>query len=316
MNNFINTNSAPFEFDYINAANSRVNPSTMHAANTGLSRLFSRYLWQKAISIIKFENLPSTWEENYLLYGLYFWGHVAVVQTLEYGAIPQWCTLYGYNIYYQPTRALIANPNFSRTYDLKIGFDTELIKLSPDYGGIYDLISYYADLLAIASEGMGVNILNSKLAYVFAASNKGSAESFKKLFDKIASGEPAAVIDKNLLNEDGSLSWTFFSQKIKENFIAPDLLQTMRQIEAEFDTVIGIPNANTDKRERLISDEVNANNIETQSRAALWLATIRKDLEKVNSMFGLDIRAELRFDERRSDNESNFVNHGALFREA
>lgn len=308
--------SIPAGYDYINEENSRVNPSTMHAANIGLSRLFMRYLWQKAISVLEFSGLPESWEENYLLYGLYYFGKVAIVQTREFGPVPQWCTLYGYNIYYQPTRALVANPAFDRTYDLRIGTDTELIKLSPDYGGIYDLVSYYADLMAIASEALGVNMLNSKLAYVFAASDKSSAESFKKLFDKVASGEPAAVIDKNLLTDDGSPTWQYFAQRIKENFIAGDLLQVLRQIEAEFDTVIGIPNANTDKRERLITDEVNANNIETQSRARLWLDTIRADLEKVNKMFGLNVGVDFRFKAEETevfpDDQSDAINNGAV----
>ena len=191
-----------------------------------------------------------------------------------------------------------------------------MIKLSPDYGVIYDLVSYYADLMAIASEALGVNMLNSKLAYVFAAADKSSAESFKKLFDKVASGEPAAVIDKNLLTDDGSPTWQYFAQRIKENFIASDLLLVLRQIEAEFDTVIGIPNANTDKRERLITDEVNANNIETQSRARLWLDTIRADLEKVNNMFGLNVGVDFRFKAEEAevfpDDQSDAINNGAV----
>lgn len=303
----------PVEYDHINEANSRVNPSTMHASDTGLARFFRRYLMQKAVSVISFENLPKSWDETYLRYGLYFFGKVAVIDTDAYGPIPQWCTLYGYNMYYQPTRAIIASPAFPRSYDLAIGKETELIRLCPDYGGIYDLISYYADLLASTAETMGVNILNSKLSYVFIAGDKASAESQKKLFDKVASGQPAAVVDKKLFNEDGEPSWLYFAQRLKENFIAPDLLQTLRQIEAEFDTVIGIPNANTDKRERLITDEVNANNTETKSRVGLWLEMINEGLQRVNTMFGLNISAKLTYNEEREvkeDDQIDSVNSG------
>ena len=132
----------------------------------------------------------------------------------------------------------------------------------------------------------------------------------------LAQGGIAAVIDKNLLTDDGSPTWQYFAQRIKENFIAGDLLQVLRQIEAEFDTVIGIPNANTDKRERLITDEVNANNIETQSRARLWLDTIRADLEKVNKMFGLNVGVDFRFKAEETevfpDDQSDTVNNGAV----
>lgn len=303
----------PFEYEYVNAANAAANPSTMHAHNTGLARMYRRYLTQKAISTIKIEGQPDTWENNYLMYGLFLWGHLAVIDVDRYGVIPQWCTLAGFNVYRQPTQALIANPVFKRSYRLYIGDECEIIKLTPDYGGIWDLISYYADLLAVTSETMGVNILNSKLSYVFAAKNKSSAESFKKLFDKVASGEPAAVIDNNLMLDDGSVSWQYFAQDLNKNYIAPDLLLTLRQIEQEFDTIIGIPNANTDKRERLITDEVNANNAETSSRVGLWVDTINEDLEKVNAMFGLQLHAKYAFEEKEVDNaESNIKRPGSV----
>lgn len=290
----------PFEYEYTNAYNSAVNPSTMHAYNTGLTRMFRRYLTQKAISVIDIEGQPESWADNYLKYGLFIWGHVAVMKTTRYGVIPQWCTLSGFGVYRQPVLALVANPVFKKSYRLRIGEECEIIRLTPDYGGIYDLISYYADLLAVTAETMGVNILNSKLSYVFAGANKNSAESFKKLFDKVASGEPAAVIDKELLNEDGTPTWMYFAQDLNKNYIAPDLLQSLRQIEQEFDTIIGIPNANTDKRERLITDEVNANNVETQSRIGLWVDTINEDLDKVNKMFGLNLKAKYAFEKEVS----------------
>lgn len=298
--------SFPFEYEYVNAANSAANPSTMHAYNTGLARMYRRYLTQKAISTITIEGQPETWENNYLMYGLFLWGHLAVISVDRYGVIPQWCTLAGFNVYRQPTQALIANPVFKRSYRLTIGDDCEIIKLAPDFGGIWDLISYYADLLAVTSETMGVNILNSKLSYVFAGSSKSAAETFKKLFDRVASGEPATAVDKELFDDQGNPTWQYFAQNLKNNYIAPDLLQTLRQIEQEFDTIIGIPNANTDKRERLITDEVNANNAETVSRVGLWVDTINEDLKKVNTMFGLDLRARYTFEDKEVENaESN-----------
>lgn len=292
----------PFDYEYTNAYNASINPSTMHAHETGLARMYRRYLTQKAISTITIDGQPDTWENNYLMYGLFLWGHLAVIEVNRYGVIPQWCTLAGFNIYRQPTKAIIANPVFKKSYRLTIGDECEMIKLAPDYGGLYDLISYYADLLAITSETMGVNVLNSKLSYVFAASSKASQETFKKLFDRVASGEPAAVIDKDLFLEDGTPAWQYFAQDLNKNYIAPDLLQTLRQLEAEFDTIIGIPNANTDKRERLITDEVNANNTETMSRVGLWIDTINDDLEKVNKMFGLNLKARYTFEDKEVRN--------------
>ena len=70
----------------------------------------------------------------------------------------------------------------------------------------------------------------------------------------------------------------------------------MRKIEAMFDTDCGIPNSNTEKRERLITDEVNANNIETITKCELWLEQLKKNAEETNTMFGTTISVDWRHD--------------------
>ena len=67
-----------------------------------------------------------------------------------------------------------------------------------------------------------------------------------------------------------------------------------------FDTDIGIPNANTDKRERLVTDEVNANNVETASKCAMWLEQLQESVKRTNDMFGTDISVDWRFPEAYS----------------
>ena len=61
-----------------------------------------------------------------------------------------------------------------------------------------------------------------------------------------------------------------------------------------FCTEIGIPNANQDKAERLITDEVNANNVETSVRCELWMEEIRKGLTKASEMFNINLAVEWR----------------------
>ena len=284
---------APYLYDYINTANSIIRPSTVHVENTGLNRYFERYLMQKAISVFKWD-LPETWSKNYFLYVLYCWGFIAVLDTEKFGVIPQACSLRGYNIFYQPTNAVITSPLLPEIKEPEIGKDCTLFRLEPDYGGIMDIVSYYANLMALTAQGIATNLVNTKLAYVFGAENKAQAESFKEMFDKIGSGEPAVFIDKRLFDDEGKPKWFTFSQHLKENYLVPDMLSDMRKIETMFDTEIGIPNANTDKRERLITDEVNANNFETKSKCALWLENLQECAAKTNEMFGLNISVDWR----------------------
>ena len=279
-------------YDYINLYNASRSPSTVHVKNSRLRNYFRKYLMQKAISVFKW-NIPDEWDKDYFLYTLYGAGFIAILDTDRYGVICQQCAPGGYNLYYRPSYVIVTNPLLP-TMTLNIDRDCVLVKLQPDYSSICDIVGYYADQLALASEAMGVNLVNTKSGIVFGAENKAQAEAYKKMFDNLSEGDPATVIGKNLLNDDGSPSWFPFVASVKESYVTTDILSDMRKIEAMFDTDIGIPNANTDKRERLISDEVNANNVETATRCELWLETIRKEFEKANAMFGLKLSVDWR----------------------
>lgn len=283
----------PVMYDYMNAVNSTVNPSTVHVHGTGLAWFFKRYLMQKAFYPYEWD-MPSTWDKDYFRYVLFSFGYIAVFNTDKFGVIPQDCTLKGYNVFYAPTHCIIMNPLINGFHEPKIGTQCVLIKLTPDYRGIMDLVDYYGDLMALCAESIGVNILNTKLAYVFAASNKNQAESMKKLFDKIASGEPAAFVDKSLYREDGSPNWEMFQSNVRNTYVAGDMLSDLRKLEAEFDTKIGIPNANTDKKERLITDEVNANNVETKSLIEQWLESMQKGCREARELFGINLDVRFR----------------------
>ena len=248
---------------------------------------------QKAISVFKWQ-LPDTWDKDYFLYTLYGYGYCAVINTEEFGVIPQWGALGGYNVFYRPTYVIITNPLIKEMKRPTIGIDCTIIKLQPDYGSITDLVNYYADMLALCSESIGINMINSHVSTVFPAANKAMAESYKKMYDKIAAGDPAVVVDKNLFDDTGKPVWTPFQANIKNEYIADNILADMRKIEAQFDQDIGIPTANTEKRERLIVDEVNSNNVETAIRSEFWLEQIKKSVEETNTMFDTEISVDWR----------------------
>lgn len=291
--------------DYIskNVYNAIQSPSTVHCRNTRLQRFYQRYLLQKAISVFKWQ-LPETWDRDYFLYTLYAYGYCAVINTEKFGVIPQWGSLGGYNVFYRPTYCIISNPLIPGMIKPTIGIDCTIIKLQPDYGGIMDLVNYYADMMAMCAESVGINLINSHVATVFPAANKSMAESYKKAFDKIASGEPAVVMDKALFDDAGRPVWTPYQQNIRNEYIATDILLDMKKIEAQFDTDIGIPTANTEKRERLIVDEVNSNNVETALRPSLWLEELKQAVDETKAMFGIELSVDWRVDPEQDIQDS------------
>ena len=311
MTSIINDN-IPAAYDYINVYNSIRKPSTIHAKNSSLTWYFKRYLLQKIISVYKFNNIPKAWSFDYFVYILFVFGYVAVINTDKFGVIPQHCSLMGYDVFYRPTNAVIANPLLRGLLQPRIGVDCELIKMQPDYCGCWDIVEVYADLLALACEDLGGNLVNSKFAYIFAADNKAAAESLKKMFDDVQAGNPAVFIDKNLYNENGDLSVQLLTQNLQQNYIAGEILNDMAKIDSRFNTEIGIPNVNIAKASGVSNSEVLSNNVDTRSKCELWLETMQDGVKRVNQMFGLDISVELRFDTREVLEDGNAINFGAI----
>ena len=293
-----------FSYDFINCYNSHIKPSTMHSQDNATAWYFRRYLIQKIISVFEFDGIPKTWDIDYFMYGLFVGGYIGVIETDKFGVIPQAggfnCSLSGVNVFYRPTNIVVTNHLLRGIMRPQIGVDCEVIKMQPDYGSCWDIVSYYADLLALASESLAVNIVNSKLAYVFACDSKNVAESFKKMFDRINEGNPAVFADSKLFDESGEPLWTTFQNNLKQNYVAGDMLNDMLKIDARFCTEVGIPNVNMAKNSGVTDNEVEANNIDTETKASLWLATIQEGLEKVNEMFGLNLSVRFRFE--RSEN--------------
>lgn len=292
----------PVGYGDINLYESSFSPSTVHVKNVALQRYFRKYLLQKAISVFKW-TLPEEWDHDYFKYMLYGVGYIAVLNTRSFGVICQTGALGGYNLYYRPSYIIITNPLLKQTITANINQDCALIKLQPDYSSIMDIVGFYADQMALCAEAIGMNLVNVKTSTVFGAENKSQAETFKKAFDVVNGGDVAVVVGKNLFDDTGKPKWFPFVQNMKEQYIVSDLLSDLRKIENIYCTKIGIPNANTDKKERLITDEINANNVETATMCEQWLESIRKGIDKANNMFGLDLAVDWRVDPKTDIND-------------
>jgi len=288
--------SVPFYYDYINTIDSSVQPANQHVLNTQTGRFYQRYLLKKALAVFNWK-LPEWWDENYFLYVLYCRGYLAIIDTEQFGVIPQECGLQGYNVFYRPTDAVIANPLLPGIQRRRIDTDCVLMQLQPDYTGILDLCAHYAEKMSLASSAINQNLWHTRIATVFFAGSDAEQQSVKKAYDRMTSGDPMVVVHKNLRDADGNLKYEVFNRDVKSSYIISDLIADLRKIEAEFDTRVGIPNANTDKRERLITDEVNANNVETTILSDLWMDSIQDGIKKVRDMFGIEITCERRYED-------------------
>ena len=293
---------APLSYSEINAIEGCYTPSMVKSFNNKVFIFWERALFQRAASVIDFKDLPDAWggaTKDFFTYCLYKFGYVGVFNSDEYGLVFQPGNISGFNIYYQPVKFIIANPHMQITQnEFTIGDDVELIKLTPDYMGIWDIISYYAEKLATLDNALNMSLINNKFAFMLAAKNKQASEAFKKMIDKVNAGEPAVIYDQKLVNDqqDKTEPWQLWSRDhMKENYLTTMQLADFNTILHNFDKEIGIPTLPVEKKERMITDEAQSTVMDAISRSEIWLETLESSLKLVNNKFGLNIKAERHF---------------------
>lgn len=278
---------APYSSDYINLMVSQMpEPNAVHSRNTTIYNYYRDSLIEDVISRFEWE-LPEGWDFTFFVYTLYLWGFIGIFETEKYGVVCDRVGLTALGFNYQPTELVIANPllNGEESYNRVIGRNGALIKLRPDYQGVGALISYYADQMAIITEAAIVNAFNSKQADVFLAKNKQTAEALKRMYDDVASGYPAVFPDKRLFDTEGNQTVIQLHSNAGNNYLVGKLLNDLATVRNAFYTEIGINNANIAKRERLNSDEVNANNEAVHSKLMLWYDSIQRGIKQVKNVF-------------------------------
>lgn len=288
----------PINYNQINVAAGLHNPSSVKAFNNQTFSYWERSLFQRMCSVIELD-LDSTWSGNvkdFLFYCLFKYGYVAVFSDNKFGLSYQPGTLSGYNFYYQPTKVTISNPLLNK--DFTLGEDAELLKLTPDYIGVWDIIYYYAEKLSSLDSAINMSIINNKCAYVLGAKNKAGAEALKKIMDKINKGEPTVVTDMKIIDDMQTKGTPFqFLERanMKQSYLTTDQLQDFQTILNNFDSEIGIPSVPYQKKERMVTSEAESKQIDATARATSWIECLNESFELINNHFNTNMSASLRF---------------------
>lgn len=292
-------------------------PSAVKNINNASFQFWERALFQRAASVIIPEIIPKDWEgttKDFLYYCLFAKGFVTVTHLNEFGDIFQPCTISGKDLYYQPTKCLVTNPAISKVsgnsgLELEIGKDCELLKLTPDYMGIWDIISFYAEKLALLDNAINLSIINGKFSFILGARNKVAGQAIKKALDKINRGEPAVVYDMKLLNDptDHDVPYQLLDLgNVKEKYLTTMQLQDLSTLLNDFDAEIGIPSVPYAKKERMVSDEAQSRILDSTSRSQVWIDCLNSSCEKINALLpGINLKFKLRFDPEEMKEEED-----------
>ena len=296
----------PLNYEQINVKQSTYLPTSIKSHNNRTFMFWQRALFQRACSTLIIK-MPEIWQPNkdLLYYCLFAFGYVGCGELPELGKWFNPGTFHGYDFYYRPTKFILTNPYFEKAdgIELEIGKDCEIIKLTPDYLGIWDVITYYAEKLATIDVSINTAIINSKYAFAAGAKNKAAAEVLKTIFDRINRGEPAVFFDKKLANDgtDDAEPWQFLKiQDVKTNYVVTDLLRDFQTLINDFDTEIGIPTLPYEKKERLVTEEATSKAIDATSRSIVWYDTLKDSFDRANKFLnftdGDKLEVTLRYD--------------------
>lgn len=275
--------------------------------------LYFDMLVNKVCSLFKWENLPETVDERFLMVNLMLTGkvcwfdHNGRIYALNgnWGGEP--------NVYYRPTQFIVANPVIgSKTLtvlnkDGSNSLDNITGVLMPltdaDYfndceqGGLYRLIYQTAGLLADNISSLNISQINGRVSQIWTADNDAMARTVEEVIRDVYEGHPYRVVSQDILNKVNAVPT---AQTGQSNTLL-NLIEAHQYILASFFNEIGIPSQWNMKRERVNTAEtelmtgsldVSVYNMEKNLKAAV---------EKINELFGTNV--SVRFNEEVKEDE-------------
>ena len=276
-------------------------PNTYWNLKSQQYQYWFRSLLQKIDSCLVFKNLPKDWSQDFFLLCLWARGYVAVFESARFGDKEtgiafQPCTVSGFDFYYQPTKAIVSNPMYQK--ELKIHQDCEILKLTPDFNGCWDIIDHYASELAELTKGINVGLINAKMPCIVTADSMAESEKLKKVYDKVQAGESLVVwkedsnhFDKEIMPRKNPFEDAFLND-FNKTYIVGELLENMQTIMDQFYMEIGLPVSNSDKKAHMLNAEADMSDAQAQSRVSCWVNTLNESLELINNHFGTTMEVE------------------------
>lgn len=245
-----------------------------------------------ALSMFEWVNLPETMNERYLEECLYYFGQASLLKDSEYGFInTQCCTNGKINIYGLPTSLHCYSFGYDTDKKLYTGVKDEkaqedsciLVMNSRQRNPIptHTTIELFAQRLSEAEKTCDVNIKAQKTPILVVVDDTQRL-TMENLYAQYDGNKPVIFGDKNQL-QSGVLK----SINTGAPYVVDKLIDYKKEIWNEFLTFMGINNVLVDKKERLVTDEANANNEVVNLNLQSFLIPRQEACRQFNELFGL-----------------------------
>lgn len=243
-------------------------------------------LLELAINMYEWKNLPDSVDERFLELTLFSDGMAVFFRDEILGELCLQCMIGGeLDVYRIPIDRTAYATN---GYQMRLNNQNSVIIFN-NYTHTNSMldVEMYARRLYEIERTIDVNVKAQKTPLIVRAT-ENQRLTMKNLYMQYDGNEPFIFGDNNLDMDAIKVLPT------NAPYVADKLNILKRQIWNEALTYLGIENSNTEKKERLVSDEVNSNLGGVAAQRFCRLNARRKAADQINKMFGLNIEVDFR----------------------
>lgn len=251
------------------------------------------------LGMFEYEGLPDTLPARQIEINLLLTGHCTIFKD-DGELVTCGTTLYDFDKYYDPTRAVFAQPKLkSKTLYLQgesknavVIYNSDLqnnVLYFPTDGGLLTFISRYARRLADIESTENIYSVNMRLSAFPVGGDDSIIASIKKFFSQLALGRREVIADNAIIQQFRTVDVVKGSTSDKLN----DIIQARDKVLEQFFRDIGVKFFADNKRAQMTDEEVESNDQMLIISPDEMLRKRKEGIGKVNSFFSTKISVKL-----------------------
>lgn len=255
---------------------------------------YRNLLYRDVVGLFEWEGLPDEIPTDYLEQVLIKSGMAMFFYEPDtFGYMALSCGVRGFNVYQQPVLAFATAPNteghqvrYERnimySYTPNLDPATGCVYIKNDYNAqpLTQIVEFYAYRMALVQQAFDTNALWQNCPVVFSVADDKTRLSIEKLFADITTGKPWVVVNELLVTEENAKPGL-----AEVPFLLDKLLDALNELRFKFHEAVGITTPGVDKKERLLTGEIESTEQVTQTVLDVMLSQRRRACKEITNLF-------------------------------